>query len=91
MTERYDNQLSYGANNLVVALSGFVHRDIPERRTESPSNQSGERYDNVFLTNSGLRLIDEGISALRTEVGDKLFGKYLDVEEREIAEFRDYF
>lgn len=71
--------------------SGFVHRDIPERRTESPSNQSGERYDNVFLTNGGLRLIDAGISALRTQVGDKLFGKYLEVEEREMTEFRTYF
>lgn len=66
--------------------SGFVHRDI--RR---PSAQSGERYDNVFLTNRGLRLIDAGISALQAQVGDKLFGKYLEVEEREMAEFRVYF
>ncbi len=66
--------------------AGFVHRDI-----KRPSNQSGERYDNIFLTNSGLRLIDAGISALRSQVGDKLFGKYLEVEEREMAEFRTYF
>jgi len=66
--------------------SGFVHRDV--RR---PSDQSGERYDNVFLTNQGLRLIDAGISALRVQVGDKLFGKYLEIEEREMAEFRSYF
>ena len=66
--------------------SGFVHRDI--RR---PSDQSGERYDNVFLTDRGLRLIDAGISALRTQVGDKLFGKYIEVEEREMLAFREYF
>ena len=63
-----------------------VHRDI-----KRPSNQSGERYDNVFLTDGGLRLIDAGTSALQTQVGDKLFGKYREVEEREIAEFRAYF
>ncbi|WP_461066363.1 hypothetical protein [Spirosoma horti] len=40
--------------------AGFVHRDV--RR---PSDQSGERYDNVFLTNQGLRLIDAGISFRR--------------------------
>ena len=66
--------------------AGFVHRDV--RR---PSDQSGERYDNVFLTDQGLRLIDAGISALRTQVGDKLFGKYIDVEEREMLAFREYF
>ena len=47
---------------------GFVHHHI--RRL---SDQSGERYDNVFLTDRGLRLIDAGISALKTQVGDKLF------------------
>lgn len=66
--------------------AGFVHRDV--RR---PSDQSGERYDNVFLTDRGLRLIDAGISALRTQVGDKLFGKYVEVEEREVTAFREYF
>ena len=66
--------------------AGFVHRDV--RR---PSDQSGERYDNVFLTDRGLRLIDVGISALRVQVGDKLFGKYLEIEEREMVEFRTYF
>lgn len=71
--------------------AGFVHRDIPQRRTERPSNQSGERYDNVFMTDRGLRLIDAGISALRTQAGDKLFGKYIEIEEREMAGFRAYF
>ncbi len=40
-------------------LAGFVHRDL--RR---PSNLPGDRFDNILLTNAGLRLIDVGISAL---------------------------
>jgi serine/threonine protein kinase len=66
--------------------AGFVHRDI--RR---PSDQSGERYDNVLLTNQGLRLIDVGISALKAQVGEKLFARYVAVEEQEVAEFGAYF
>ena len=66
--------------------AGFVHRDI-----QRPSGQPGERYDNVFLTNGGLRLIDVGISALKTQVGDKIFGKYVEIEERELTEFSEYF
>ncbi|MBC7570477.1 MAG: hypothetical protein H7319_12175 [Spirosoma sp.] len=165
MAERYANQLSYGANNLVVALSAtevakifrgdtrsdigseaeklkvanrvndllarFVRLDYDDkhewdmlimerlypldfrslevekrellldvftdelrqlhRDIQRPSGQPGERYDNVFLTDGGLRLIDVGISALRAQVGDKLFSKYVEIEERERAEFSNYF
>jgi len=66
--------------------AGFVHRDI-----KRPSNISGLAFDNILLTNEGLRLIDVGISALRTQVGDQLFGKYLEVERKELLEFREYF
>lgn len=66
--------------------AGFVHHDL--RR---PSHSSGERYDNILLTDRGLRLIDVGISALRSQVGELLFGKYVEVELRELAEFRGYF
>ena len=65
---------------------GFVHRDL-----KRPSNLTGERYDNIFLTNTGLRLIDVGISALRHQVGDKLFSKYVEVELQEFAEFKHHF
>lgn len=65
---------------------GFVHRDL-----KRPSNLTGERYDNIFLTNQGLRLIDVGISALKFQVGDKLFAKYIEVELQELAEFKHYF
>ena len=65
---------------------GFVHRDL-----KRPSNLTGERYDNIFLTNQGLRLIDVGISALKSQVGEKLFGKYLEIELQELVEFKQYF
>lgn len=66
--------------------AGFVHRDI-----KRPSNLSGLVFDNILLTNEGLRLIDVGISALKTQVGDNLFSKYLEIERAEMQEFKDYF
>ncbi len=66
--------------------SGFVHRDI-----KRPSNLTGLAFDNILLAPTGLRLIDVGISALRSQVGDKLFDKYVEVELQELTEFRDYF
>lgn len=66
--------------------AGFVHHDL--RR---PLDIAGERFDNFFLTPSGLRLIDVGISALRTNVGEKLFKKYVEVELQELEIFKEFF
>ena len=66
--------------------AGFVHRDI-----KRPSDITGQPFDNILLTSKGIRLIDVGISALREQVGDKLFGKYLEVEKKELDEFKEYF
>lgn len=66
--------------------AGFVHHDI-----KRPSSEKGEVYDNVFLTNKGIRLIDVGISVLRSQVGDKLFERYLEEERKELDEFKKYF
>jgi serine/threonine protein kinase len=66
--------------------AGFIHRDI-----KRPSNIDGETYDNIMLTPNGLRLIDVGISALKSQVGEQLFQKYLDIEKVEMLEFRAYF
>ena len=66
--------------------AGFVHRDI-----KRPSNIGGFAYDNILLTEQCLRLIDDGISALREDVNDKIFDKYLENERLEIAEFKDFF
>ena len=65
--------------------AGFVHRDI-----KRPSNISGFAYDNILLTNQGLRLIDCGISAIQTVVGDKIFKRYLEIELIEIEEFKSF-
>lgn len=66
--------------------AGFVHRDL--RR---PSGIGGLYYDNILLTDTGLRLIDVGTSALRDQVGNKIFEKYLEVENAEVIAFREYF
>lgn len=66
--------------------AGFVHRDI--RR---PSEISGQAFDNILLTNNGIRLIDVGISALRIQVGTGLFDKYIEIENSELQEFKTYF
>jgi len=47
--------------------AGFVHRDI--RR---PSSEAGEIFDNIFLTEQGIRLIDVGISATQNTVGEAI-------------------
>ncbi len=67
-------------------LAGFVHRDL-----ERPSNIGGLAFDNILLTEQGLRLIDVGISALKEEVTDPIFTKFVEIEEQEIAEFKTYF
>jgi serine/threonine protein kinase len=66
--------------------AGFVHRDI--RR---PSDMPGQLFDNIFLTDSGLRLIDVGISALKSQVGERLFARYVDYEKQEMDIFRKHF
>jgi len=66
--------------------AGFVHRDL--RR---PSDIGGLAFDNILLTEGGLRLIDVGISALRKQVGDRIYEKYLETEGQEIQEFKTYF
>lgn len=66
--------------------AGFAHRDLSR-----PSNVSGERFDNIFLTSIGLRLIDVGISALRHQVGDQLFERFVEQELTELARFREFF
>lgn len=66
--------------------AGFVHRDI-----KRPSGIGGEYFDNVLLTDKGLKLIDVGISALRKQVNEKIFTKYVEAEKEEIKIFRKYF
>ncbi|MDF7816846.1 hypothetical protein P1X15_04530 [Runella sp. MFBS21] len=48
-------------------------------------------FDNILLTEQGLRLIDVGISALRSQVGLRIFEKYVEAELQEMQQFRTYF
>ncbi len=65
--------------------NGFVHRDI-----KMPSGFNGEPYDNIILTKDGFRLIDVGISALKSRTGDVLFESYRRAEIGELKDFSDY-
>ena len=66
--------------------AGFVHHDL-----QRPSNLPGERFDNILLTQQGLRLIDVGISVLRRQVGESFFNAYVQRELEELARFREFF
>ena len=66
--------------------AGFVHRHLCR-----PSNMPGMRYDNIFLTETGLRLIDVGISALQSQVGDRLLERFVIREWVEFEVFRKAF
>jgi hypothetical protein len=102
----YPRQFSCGANNPVIALSetevgklftadrhrnGFAHCHLSRPTGSASADRPGERYDNILLTREGLRLIDVGISALRTAVGDTFFDAYVRQELSELSEFRAYF
>ncbi|RDB05558.1 hypothetical protein [Runella aurantiaca] len=66
--------------------AGFVHRHL-----KRPSDIGGLAFDNILLTEQGLRLIDVGISALRSQVENVIFEKYVAVEIQEIHLFKNYF
>lgn len=66
--------------------AGFAHRHLWH-----PSDQSGLTFDNILLTEHGLRLIDVGISYLKEQVGEKIFEKAVEIEMQELEIFRDYF
>lgn len=66
--------------------AAFVHRHLRRH-----ADLGGLAFDNILLTEQGLRLIDVGISALRHQVGDKIYDRYLDVEKAELEQFRHYF
>ncbi|MBK8634318.1 MAG: hypothetical protein IPN72_12465 [Saprospiraceae bacterium] len=66
--------------------NGFVHRDMLR-----PSNIPGGVFDNVFLTEKGLRLIDVGISTLAHQVNVKMFEIFVQKENEELQVFAEHF
>jgi serine/threonine protein kinase len=69
----------------VLHQAGFVHRDL--RR---PDEMPGQPFDNILLTTNGFRLIDVGISALKAQVGVRLFEKFVAQELKELEEFKKF-
>lgn len=69
--------------------AGFAHRHLLRPST---INTIGEPpFDNILLTQKGIRLIDTGISALKEQVGEKLFARFVKQELEEFEKFRTYF
>lgn len=66
--------------------AGFVHRHLLRS-----CDRGGLAFDNILLTENGLCLIDVGSSALRSQVGDVIFKKYMEIELQEMKIFRAYF
>jgi serine/threonine protein kinase len=66
--------------------AGFVHRHV-----KRPSHLHGLAFDNILLTQNGLRLVDVGISALKSQVGEQIFQKYVQIEIEEMDEFKEWF
>ena len=66
--------------------NGFAHGDL-----QRPANIPGEPFDNIFLTDTGIRLIDVGISVLRDKVGEPMFNRHVQQDLDEFAKFAHYF
>jgi serine/threonine protein kinase len=74
--------------------AGFVHRDLTESvlRFQTVGRLwDGLSFDNIFLTERGIRLIDVGISVLKSQVGERLFARFVEQELQELEGFRGYF
>ena len=68
--------------------AGFVHRDV--RR---PSDMPGMHFDNIFCTETGIRLIDVGISSIKGKgsVSDRMFQRFIEREWEAFEYFRKEF
>lgn len=66
--------------------AGFVHRDLL-RMPRRP----GMTFDNILLTENGLRLIDAGISCLRQRTPERLFQLMVLKEMDELNQFKRFF
>lgn len=66
--------------------AGFVHRDL-----KRPSGEGGLHFDNILLTEQGIRLIDVGISYIKEQVGERIFQKAAEIEREELIIFQEYF
>lgn len=67
-------------------IKGIVHQAINKKYLDAK-----DCYSSIILTQTGLRLIDFGISSLRSNYPDSIFNKYVEEENEEIKKFCDVF
>lgn len=65
--------------------AGFVHGHL-----QREEGFTSEEWDNILLTETGLRLIDAGRSLLKSEVGEEAFSDAVAVELEALDAFREY-
>lgn len=66
--------------------AGWVHRKLYDA-----AGTAGTFFDNILLTNQGIRLIDMSRAALRDETGDSVFEKYVREDRQAVRMFKEYF
>lgn len=67
-------------------IKGFLHGDIEHPMRANPDFL----FNNIMMTNNGLRLVDTGFSVIRKDEPDK-FINLLRGELLEIMDFKEYF
>ncbi|MEI6140284.1 MAG: hypothetical protein WCP85_13535 [Mariniphaga sp.] len=78
--ERFETQINE------LHIKGFLHGDIEHPMRANPDFL----FNNIIMTDNGLRLIDTGFSVLRKDEPDK-FLNLLRGELLEIKDFKEYF
>jgi len=80
--EKFETQITE------LHTNGFLHGDIQHPMRGEPE----VLFDNIILTDSGLRLIDTGFSVIRKDEPNKEKYYHLMFQElREISNFKEYF
>ncbi len=66
--------------------AGWAHRKL-----YNAAGTASTFFDNILLTNQGLRLIDMGRVQLRQDTGDSLFEKYVQADGEAMRMFKEHF
>jgi hypothetical protein len=65
---------------------------VPERLSQSDFRAvEVKKFDHIFLTDKGIRLIDVGISAFLLQVEESLFNRFALQAQWELEVFNVYF
>jgi hypothetical protein len=66
--------------------AGWVHRKLYD-----PAGTATTFFDNILLTQQGIRLIGIGQALMQQDTGDYLFEKYVRAEREAVRLFKEYF